>query len=120
MKPVFAIVILSLSMASCDFSLTGDCANTIKSEAQSPDGRYVATVYVRDCGATTDSSSIISLRPRSSRFNDEEGRVFVNKGEQPITLKWNNRVNLSIKCLGCSAETIFKHDKTWNDISISY
>ncbi len=120
MKSRIWVVVCTLFLSCCNFSLTGDCNDTIKSEVKSSDRKYVATLYVRDCGATTDFSTIISLRPVLAEFDGEEGRIFVIKGRPQVNIVWNEQTSLRVECIGCNSNDIFRQDKSWKDISITY
>lgn len=102
------------------FSLGADCEDAIKVEMKSPDGKYIATLYERDCGATTDFSTIVNLRAGSAKFNGEDERVFVIEGRPQVELVWKGNANLQLDCRGCRAEDIFKQERAWKDVTISY
>jgi hypothetical protein len=66
------------------FTGCGDpCSNTIKSEVKSPDGRNIATAFVRDCGATTGFSPQVHLRSVGERMA-RIGNVFVGDHSDKI------------------------------------
>jgi hypothetical protein len=71
------------------------CDNTIKASVASPDGKYVATAFVRDCGATTDFSPQVHLRRIGERLA-EIGNVFIGNHSDEINLKWLSPTNLVI------------------------
>src|SRR5213080_201051 len=56
-----------------------ECRHSVLSEQASADGQYVATVSERSCGAVTDYSRVVSIRPRGTPFDGEntESWVFV-------------------------------------------
>lgn len=120
MRTLTWTIMLTLSLAGCNLSLTGECSDEIKQEAKSPDGKYVATWYVRDCGATTSFSTIVNLRIGSARFNGNEGEVFVVKGQPQVKIAWNNESSLQVSCPECRSEDIFKRETLHNSISVSY
>src|SRR4051812_33735603 len=78
------------------------CSDDVLSRNTSPDGTLVATLFRRDCGATTDYSTIVSVSGLSENFKDEKIRVFVAKGQHGITIKWTARRALSVECDSCS------------------
>jgi hypothetical protein len=45
-----------------------DCTNTIISTIPSPNAQWTATIFTRDCGATTNENAQITLR-RETRDN---------------------------------------------------
>jgi hypothetical protein len=82
------------------------CENTIASRASSPDGKKIAIVFERDCGATTGLSTHVSLIDNTNQLDDEHGNVFVaDKGRGPrgpsVETRWADSPSL-----------IVSHDKT--------
>jgi len=108
---------LSLTLFGCTFT---PCDNTVETEAQSPRGEYIATKFERNCGATADFSTIVSLRDATTPFHGEEGIVFLVKGKPEVRISWENDMRLLINCKGCSSEDIFKNEIQWKDVSIIY
>src|SRR5512132_2629104 len=53
------VIMLLLATSSCAFA--DPCGNKVISDARSPDGRMTAIVFERDCGATTDFSTQVSI-----------------------------------------------------------
>jgi hypothetical protein len=70
---------------------------TIKSERKSPDGKYVATAFIRDSGATTSWSPQVDLRPVGQRM-DKYGNVFMGYGSPNVDTEWSSSSNLVIYC----------------------
>lgn len=60
---IIRILLLAI-LAGC----VNPCNNQIVQEAVSPDGRYAATAFIRDCGATTDFSPQVFLRKTGDRL----------------------------------------------------
>jgi hypothetical protein len=99
-------------------SLLGDCVNTVKYESTSPDGMFIATAFERGCGATTDFNMQASVRESSQPFDFKSGgNILVIGGRDNIHLNWINKRHLSIRF---SAAKIFKKEKTWRSINITY
>jgi hypothetical protein len=96
------------------------CGNDILEDALSPDGQFIATVFERDCGATTPFYRIVSLRKAKRSFDPEakDGRVFDIKGQPEIKLSWTSGDKLSIYYGGGGSEPIMA--STWKDVKISY
>ena len=74
MKLTLGGIFVVAALTRCDPGLFGDCGDTVKAEAVSPDGRYVAAVFERDCGATTNYSTNVSLREVRESFDAAVGR----------------------------------------------
>jgi hypothetical protein len=87
---------------------------------KSPDGQLAATLFVRNCGATTDFSTIISVHRPDSTFKDDSSMVFVAKGEPTIQLNWDGPRSLSIGCQKCDRQEVFRRVTALGDVDISY
>ncbi len=96
------------------------CSDQVTSEATSPDGMLTATVFVRNCGATTDFVSKVSLHPKLEGFKDERTLVFVAHGGQPISASWKGPRSLTVECTGCARPDVSYQVTTVGDIDILY
>lgn len=117
---LYTLVVATLLLNSCAAPLDTLCNDTIKLESRSPSGKYIVTLYERNCGATTDFSTIANLRSASDRFDSEQGDIFVLKGRSPVNLSWSGDTNLHVQCDQCSANRIFKQETLWTDVHITY
>ncbi|MDQ4122176.1 MAG: hypothetical protein M3209_12115 [Acidobacteriota bacterium] len=119
------IIIVSLPW-SC-----GLCGEENIGEAYSTDGKYLARVYVRDCGATTGWLTHVNLRSSWGWFNPRwygtitDGQVFANSCWSKVNLIWMDNSNLEIQYQKCDArsngrDAAFMKESTWNGINISY
>lgn len=81
--------------------MSGMCGNTVISELPSPDGTKKLVVFERNCGATTDFSTQVSIFPADTSLPNESGNLFIsdtNHGAAPagpgggplITATWDN------------------------------
>ncbi len=111
------VVILGslLLMSGCNL-----CSDTIKSGSVSQDNALKATVFIRDCGATTDFSTIVSLHRPNSGYRDEANFIFVAKGEHPLHVEWNNSHKLILECASCQRKDIFREVVKLGKIDIEY
>jgi hypothetical protein len=66
--------ILLIALLACAGCSDG-CGNSIVSRSASPDGRRVAVLFQRDCGATTGFSTQISILPAGEQAL-EAGNAF--------------------------------------------
>jgi uncharacterized protein DUF5412 len=80
------------------------CGNEIVSQTPSPDGKLVATVFVRDCGAATKAATWVTLHGPSENYGKKSSMVFTASQEQRIVVSWNDSSNLSINCVTCRAK----------------
>ena len=120
MKTIVLILIVGLCAIALGLFLSFDCEDAIKTDVKSPDGKYAATLYERDCGATTDFSTIVSLRANGDDFDGEKGRIFVVEGQPQVNLVWQASNAIRIECSQCQSKDIFKREVKWQDVNISY
>jgi hypothetical protein len=120
MKAIVLILLVGLGAVALGLFLASDCEDTVKIEAKSPDGKYVATLYERDCGATTDFSTVVNLRVSSARFKGDDLGVVVLKGQHKLDLAWDGNTKLQLQCHDCRSEDIFKQERIWKNIEISF
>jgi hypothetical protein len=59
------------------FDFGGGCANDQLADRPSPNGRYHAVVFQRDCGATTGFSTQVSVLAAGDSLRNEGGNAFV-------------------------------------------
>jgi hypothetical protein len=97
------------------------CENTVRNEITSPDGKKIATLFERGCGATTPFIQVVMIRENGSKFrgDDPEDFIFTMKGEHPINIKWESANQLVIKRPSNKSD-IFKEEKLWKEVNISY
>lgn len=109
---VFVVCILGCSV---------DCGNEVIRSIKSIDGRYTATFFQRNCGATTDYSRIVSLSETTSTFDPDssESYVFSMKGTTEVALSWTQENILYIET-EVPQDKIFIKLKKWKDIDIKY
>lgn len=72
MKHGILIGLTPLLLAACD----PGCGNTILQDIPSPDGLQHAVIFSRDCGATTDFSTQVSILGRTQPVSGA-GNVFI-------------------------------------------
>jgi hypothetical protein len=79
------------------------CGNRVVAEALSPNGRWKAVVFVRDCGATTSWATHVSiLKPNAVLRGRDAGNVFHLDGGGPagnptlVTVGWDELNRLTI------------------------
>ena len=96
------------------------CHDKVASESASPDQMLAATAFVRDCGATTEFSTITTLHKQGSGFRDDEDIVFVAKGVHKLQVAWTAQRAVKVQCTDCQRNQIFKEVTKVADIDISY
>jgi hypothetical protein len=60
----------------------GLCRNEEQLRVKSPDGIAEAIIFQRDCGATTDFSTQVSVLPSGASLNENGGNVFVGGADK--------------------------------------
>ncbi len=99
-------------------ALGPDCSNEVITERTSPDGRYVAIVFDRGCGATTSNERIVMIQGSkdSLKPNDYTAWVFTAKYEPQIELRWVDKAHLVVS--SSSNDESPKPVEQWHDVSI--
>ncbi len=118
------LVILSTQLAC--LNLGGDCADEVTGEVRSPGGRWIATSYVRDCGATTAYATHVILRDAKEPFRPwrhggpaDQGLVCVEEQRPTVSLARQGPNELTIRITGQGGRT-FTHEGSWRGVGIVY
>ena len=93
-------VILGSLFSFFYFGLSDMCGNEIFIQENSPDGKYKALVFQRDCGATTGFSTQVSVLDANEELENEGGNVFITNNhpnDNRIELHWSNSSSLIIR-----------------------
>lgn len=95
-----------------------DCSNEIKKEYASPSNKYTATLFYRDCGATTKYATVISLRYGVDEFlYTKEDVIASQEGKSNITIEWDSNNVLRIFE---SRDNLFAAKTFWDGVKIEY
>lgn len=120
------IVTVALATA-CGSSL---CQNSIVQELPSPDNRHVVVVFIRDCGATTDFSTQVSVLDYGQTIdNSATGNVFIADSDHGLadetdsrtiamTVSWRSPSTLAI--LHDSRARVFHAVSEVDDVQVEY
>jgi len=73
------------------------CGNNPISEAVSPDGKYKAVLFQRDCGATTDFSTQISILKKDESLPNSGANTFATGNSQNVRYHWLDNDQLVIE-----------------------
>lgn len=111
------LVTLTLMISGCGSFL---CGNDIFQEVVSPDGKFVATVFERNCGATTPYLRIVSLRLANTSFDAEasDDWVFKINGQPKVQILWSDIDNLSISYTGSGEAPTLIY--SWKQVKVNY
>jgi hypothetical protein len=80
----------------------------------------VANVFERNCGATTDFSSMVNVQSASDKFRPDEGLLFVAKGRYDLSVAWAGPRTLLITCPSCARKNVFREVIALGDIDVKY
>ena len=106
------------------------CSDRVVGETSSPDGKWMATVMERRCGAEAPFFTHVNLRPASEELKHGffsgktvEGEIFLielDAAGAGIALTWTAPDKLTIRCPGCSASLVQRHDERLGEIAVQY
>lgn len=115
------IGLISAGLYALDRAFSDMCGNEIFQEALAPDGRFKAVLFQRDCGATTNFSTQISLISPNEELPNEGGNIFIVNGrpeDTNIEISWLGPENLLIRHAAELADN--NKEKFYKGITISY
>ncbi len=97
---IFGIIILGLIgtvvlfFLAINFLFAGACGNEVLSTTDSPNGKYTAHLFTRDCGATTVESYQLSILKKGKKLKNKGGNTFVAKEE--FDVEWTDDTKLTV------------------------
>jgi hypothetical protein len=96
----FSILFLAVTgLSSCNL-----CKDEVVEKVVSPDGKWVATIATRDCGATTSEYIGVNLQDAKQKRLEEENYVFVIKHLHPLHVFWEGNDSLTVDCENCDLD----------------
>jgi len=124
-KQVLCATLASIALTACD----AGCSNQTIRTVISPDKATKAILFERDCGATTDFTSQLSIFKMGATISGEGGNAFVadtNHGKTKDTdwhgpsleIRWLDSHHLEV--LYDSHARVFKKESSVGDVSIDY
>jgi hypothetical protein len=102
------------------FATAIGCADTLLSKVDSPDGRYAALIFRRECGATAPDSTQVSVQPVGTSLNPEKyNPVIVVDTTPALTVRWDSANELVVA--GITSQRIYRQQSVSADgINIKY
>ena len=104
------------------------CRNQILQDVPSPDGRRHAVIFARDCGATTDFSTQVSILTAARTVtgggnvfvvDSDHGRAIAGPGGGPgVTVRWLDRRSVEVHY--DAHARVFAQEKRHDDTDIRY
>ena len=115
--------------ASVPHLASGTCGNEVIATHPSPDGRFNVLVFERDCGATTDFSTQVTLLHEGQNLRNESGNLFIvdtdhgraapgPRGGPWVDVRWVGHDSLLIQF--DSAARIFHQTPVIDGINVTY
>ncbi|CAN7591585.1 hypothetical protein LJR289_004281 [Pseudoduganella sp. LjRoot289] len=97
------------------------CENQVLREISSPDGKKIATLFSRNCGATTSHVQVVKIRRSGTNFSGENPTtyIFTMRGEHKVDIRWLAGDQLQIT-RPQYADDIFHEVNVWDGSKISY
>ena len=93
------------------------CNNQIQSEVMSPDLTRRASIFVRDCGATTRYSQQISILGAKQSLPNRPGNVLILSGKSNIDVEWIDSRTLVVRYF---SDDKHKQQKRLRGVNIFY
>ncbi len=121
------VLAMSVALSACgdhvrDMDAMSSCSESNEEQVASPGGKYVATVFRRNCGATTGFVTHVNLRLGSEPDRVEEsgtvlqGQVLVANGTPSIQVRWIDGTSLSLQVSDRSK--VVSTQESWKTIRI--
>lgn len=117
----YLILLLLLLIMSALAGCGRVCEEKTIRKYTSPNSKYVAVLFERNCGAVSSTETHVNLRRSWSWFSSEpEGAIFdgeVFLGTEDVNVTWTDSNNLYIESLG-GAKAIQSCKLSWNEVTI--
>lgn len=100
------------------------CGNRVLADIPSPLGTKHAVLFERDCGATTDFSTQLSILNAGEKLESQAGNTFIadsNHGHVTslyVRVKWSAESSLEVNYP--EPARVFHNEKHVNGVSINY
>ena len=119
------IIILGLCLGCVALALNeitmGLCGNTITKIVPSPDKKYDAVAFLRDCGATTAWTPNVSVIKHGYHLGNTDGNIFRGSyGETFIDFNWKDNSTLIIQYSISSGHPVSLQETQKNGLQILY
>ena len=95
------------------------CKDTVKKEVPVSDGKYMARVVERNCGAMTHYLTVVQVRERHLLFTRTQ-EVFQADNPHELKLEWQGEHLLKIQCLDCIKGQVREAKKDSLGVKIDY
>lgn len=113
-----SLLILALALDGCIGCNL--CKVEVLERSASPDGKLVATILTRDCGATTSEYMAVNLQVAKQERLAAENEVFVVKHVHRLHVLWHENDSLTIDCKNCNAAEVEKKLEKLGGVRVIY
>lgn len=93
-------IVLAGAIGSMVGALSDTCDNEIIATETSPNQKLKCVVFLRGCGATTPTSTQVSILPASEPLPNSAGNILVSDGEAALRVHWTEDDQLDIEGVG--------------------
>ena len=113
-------VLVAITVCAYRFIATLDiCDTRIDHEISSPDGKRIAVIFHRDCGATVDFNTQVSVVPAGTVFSfNDYPAIYSSGGESELPVSWLAPDKLQI--ILPRSEKIYRRDRSAGGVAITY
>ena len=103
-----------------EFATAMGCTDSLVSRLDAPDGRHVAFVFRRECGATAPDSTQVNVQPAGTTLNGKDYKAaVVVDGAVPLNLRWDSANQLVV--IGITSQRLYRQERVASDgIKIGY
>ena len=114
---VVAFLVLFLFMGF-DWLFMSPCKDQVLSELASPTQQQIATVFVRNCGATAGFTTHVAVRPRQNELADSKTLLML-EGRAAVQVKWRGEDVLEIERRP-ERKSILEQVTIWGNLDVDY
>lgn len=114
---VFTVGFIGIFLFSTS-NLAGECGNDVLQKIPSPDGKYVAVIFERSCGATTGYTTEVSVLPVTANLPDERGNAFWWDRSIKLNVDWTE--NRTLKVIVTNLPENYPENFQVGDVQIIY
>jgi hypothetical protein len=100
---IVLLVLIIILWSNLNSMITQRCENSVIWESRSPDSRFKAVIFERDCGSAAGISTQASLLPVADQLPNRKGNLLIVEGlAKPgdVQIIWKGTQNLSLSYIG--------------------
>ena len=114
-RPFLIAMVALAELSGCSL-----CKDEVLEKAASPDGKRVAIILTRDCGATPSEYIAVNVQDAKQRRLDEKNDVFVIKRLHPLHVFWQGNDSLTVDCENCNLDQASKKLEKLGSVQVIY